>query len=109
MDQEGGQAGGVRGMGKKVVAKVMPVFDRLTDIAFDDAQIVKREGQLFFGMTFLLVGLFRFQSGKYCDGNAADYLSCTRPATYYYYGGFEIFLLIIGSFLVTLWLLKRRG
>jgi hypothetical protein len=49
------------------------------------------------------------QSGKYCDGNAADYLACTRPTTYYYYNGFEIFLIIAGIFLILLWFQKEEN
>ena len=98
-----------RGAWQKTGDKLMPAVDRLTDLAYDDARVIKREVQLFVGMAFLLVGFFHFKSGKYCDGNAADYLSCTRPSTYYYYGGLEIILLILGSFLVVLWFLKSRA
>ena len=85
------------------------VLNRVTDIVEADWAIIKREGDLFGGAFIFLLGLLNMQSGKYCDGNAADYLACTRPTTYYYYNGFEIFLIIVGIFLILLWFQKRRS
>ena len=85
------------------------VLDRVTDIVEADWEIIKREGDLFGGAFILLLGALNVQSGKYCDGNASDYLSCTRPTTYYYYNGLEIALIIIGVFLILLWFQKRKA
>ena len=83
------------------------VADAVMDIIERDWHIIKREGDLFGGAFILLLGALNVQSGKYCDGNAADYLSCTRPTTYYYYNGLEVALIIIGVFLILLWFQKR--
>ena len=82
-------------------------FDRLVDVVGEDLEIIRREIDLFLGMALIVLGVFNFRTGKYCDGNATDYLSCTRPSAYYYYGFFEIFLIIVGVFLFTLWFFKR--
>lgn len=82
-------------------------LDHLMDLAEDNWDIIRREADLFFGAALVLLGLFNFQSGKYCDGNAADYLSCTSPTTYYYYGALEIALILIGVFFILLWFFKR--
>ena len=82
-------------------------LDRLMDIVENDWSVVRREGNLFFGASLILLGLLNFQSNKYCDGNGASYLSCTQPTTYYYYGALEITLIIIGTFFVLLWFAKR--
>ena len=84
------------------------MFDRIMDVVEADWKIIKREGDLFGGTFLLLLGLLNIESGKYCDGNTADYLSCTRPTTYYYYNGLEIALIIIGVFLILLWFQKRK-
>ena len=70
--------------------------------------IMRKEAGLFTGTTVLLLGLLNWSSNKYCDGNTADYLSCTRPNTYYYYGGFEIALIIAGVLLILVWYVKNR-
>ncbi len=82
-------------------------FDHLLDVVEADWEIIRREGDLFAGAFIGLVGLLNVESGKYCDGNSADYLSCTRPTTYYYYNGLEVALIIIGVFLILLWWTKR--
>src|ERR1700690_850362 len=88
-------------------AFIVRAFDRITDIAEQDGSIIKREGDLFAGAALVLIGLMHFQSNRYCDGNSADYLSCTRPSSYYYYGGLEIILVLLGSFFILLWFIKR--
>ncbi len=103
---EGGQTG-LKRVTKQVVARAMQLFDRLTDASMDDLHIVRREARLFLGSALALSGLLHLQHGKYCDGNAADYLSCTRPATYYYYGAFEIILAVVGISLILVWFLRR--
>lgn len=69
---------------------------------------VVREFDLFLGNALILIGLLSFESDKYCDGNTADYLSCTRPSTYYYFDYLDIALIILGSTLVIAWFLKQR-
>jgi hypothetical protein len=88
---------------------ILHVLDLVVDMIEHDWAIVKREGDLFFGTLLFLVGFLNVQSGKYCDGNTSDYLSCTRPTTYYYYNGFEVALIIIGVVFILLWFMKRRG
>jgi hypothetical protein len=73
-----------------------------------DVQDIVLSGRLFLGITSLLVGLLSFASDKYCDGNAANYYTCTRPATYYFYPWWAILLIVIGSFLIVLWFLRRQ-
>lgn len=74
----------------------------------DYVSLMWREAELFLGTGLLLTGLLNWSSGKYCDGNTADYLSCTNPTTYYYYGGLQIVLIIVGSFFLLFWYLKRN-
>ena len=69
---------------------------------------VVREFDLFLGNALLFIGLLSFESDKYCDGNTADYLSCTRPSTYYYFDALDIVLIVLGSTLVIAWFLKQR-
>lgn len=83
-------------------------LDRLVDATLENARVIKREADLFIGIALSLIGVLTFQSSKYCDGNTADYLSCTRPSTYYYYGGLEITLIVVGVFFIALWFLKRK-
>jgi len=89
-------------------AIVLYGFDRALEIFGQDISIIKREGDLFFGVLLTTIGIFHFRSDKFCDGNSVDYLSCTRPTSYHYYGGLEIFLIVVGSFFILLWFLKRR-
>jgi len=77
------------------------------DAAEEDWAIIREQSHLFLGALLLLLGLLDFHSGKYCDGNTADYLSCTRPVTYYYYTWLEIILIILGVMLILLWFMKR--
>jgi len=82
--------------------------DCLMDATEDNWRIIRRESDLFLGTALTLLGIFSFHSGKYCDGNTADYLSCTRPTTFYYYGWIETILIIIGVTLILLWFFKPR-
>lgn len=84
------------------------LFDACIETLSGNASIVRKEIQLFLGSTLLIIGFFGFESGKYCDGNTADYLSCTRPSTYYYYDYLDLACLILGVTLILLWVLKRR-
>lgn len=84
------------------------VFDLIADTLAAYGRIVRREAELFAGVALSLIGLLHFGNGKNCDGNTADYLSCTHPSTYYYYGWLEIALIIIGAFLILIWVLRPR-
>ncbi len=83
-------------------------FDKLIDSQRGNYEIIKKEADLFFGTALTIMGLLGFSSSKFCDGNTADYLSCTRPTSYHYYSAFAIFLVIIGVFFILFWFLKRR-
>lgn len=85
------------------------VFDTLFSWIGNNVRLIAREADLFLGNALLLIGLLNFESDKYCDGNTADYLSCTRPSTYYYFDWLDILLIVVGSTLVLAWLLKRRS
>jgi len=87
---------------------IMHLFGFLFDIFLNYTKVIRREGELFLGAALFIAGLFSFESDKYCDGNTADYLSCTRPTTYYYYDALAIVLLIVGVFFIMIWLLKNR-
>jgi hypothetical protein len=81
---------------------------QIADAIMDYLWIIRRELELFSGTALVLVGLLHWSSSKYCDGNTADYLSCTNPVTYYYYDAFEITIIVLGAFLVMIWFLKNR-
>lgn len=66
------------------------------------------ETELFIGTALLAVGLLSFESDKYCDGNTADYLSCTRPSTYYYFDWLDVTLIVLGIFFILIWFLNKR-
>jgi hypothetical protein len=82
--------------------------DDFLDWLADRLHIIIHEKDLFLGTLLFLLGLLNFHSGKYCDGNTADYLSCTRPVTYYYYSWLEVVLVIFGVFMIMLWFLRRE-
>ncbi len=97
---------------KRMIRISVAVFwyavDRFMSGVEENWTIIRRESDLFLGTLFTLLGIFGFHSGKYCDGNTADYLSCTRPTTYYYYGWLEIICIIVGTFFILLWFQKRQ-
>lgn len=66
------------------------------------------ETELFLGAALVAIGLLSFESDKFCDGNTADYLSCTRPSTYYFFDWLDVTLIILGIFLILIWVLKTR-
>lgn len=82
-------------------------FDNLIDSTLRNLEIMWREFDLFFGALLFFSGLFGFSADKFCDGNTADYLSCTRPTAYYFYDKFHLFLILVGAVFVLLWMLKR--
>lgn len=85
------------------------LFERCVDWLGDQLEIMRKESELFLGLALSISGLLSVHAGKFCDGNTADYLSCTRPSTYYYYSAFDITLVVLGAFLIALWLLSRTA
>lgn len=85
------------------------LYDTLLEAVASDWKVFKREARIFVGTAFVILGVFGFESGKYCDGNTADYLSCTRPSTYYYFDNLDILLIVLGSFLIIVWFITPRG
>jgi hypothetical protein len=79
------------------------------DFISDHLRQLTREPALFLGAALLLVGLLSFESGKYCDGNTAQYLSCTRPAVYYYFDALDVTSAVLGAFFMLAWMVKRRA
>ncbi len=94
--------------GKFVWLLLQYLFDRLLDALARDVVIIQREADLFLGSALGLVGLLGFESARYCDGNLNDYISCTRPATYYYFDTFDIVLIVLGIFFVLVWYFKHK-
>ena len=101
--------------GRSIVIVVRRAFFTLGALALfirdelvRDVQDIVLSGRLFLGIALSLVGFLSLASDKYCDGNAANYYTCTRPATYYYYPWWAILLIVIGSFLIVLWFLRRQ-
>lgn len=87
---------------------LLSVAEHTIDALSARALVVRREIDLFAGLALSTIGLLHFQTGKYCDGNTADYLSCTRPTAFYYYPVLSILLVVIGAFLLALWFLAHR-
>lgn len=92
---------------RRGIPALLSFLDHLLDWALRRLALIRAEFELFAGTALLAIGLLGFQSGKYCDGNTADYLSCTRPSTFYYYSAFDVALIVIGVFLVLSWFLSR--
>lgn len=84
-------------------------LDRFVDWLLARLSVMRRESDLFLGITLASVALLGFRAGRYCDGNTADYLSCTRPAVFYYYPAATVALFVLGMFLLALWRLGRRS
>lgn len=86
----------------------MYLLDRTVSWLGIRGAIAARESDLFLGAGLFIVGLFGFESARYCDGNSADYLSCTRPATYYFYDAPHTILIVLGVFLILVWFVRNR-
>jgi hypothetical protein len=86
----------------------MGTIERVYDFVTGALRTIARDSSLFIGIALTLVGLLSFQADKFCDGNTADYLSCTRPSTYYFYSPFDIAIIVIGAFLIVIWIRNRR-
>lgn len=61
---------------------------------------------VFAGSALAVIGILGFDAGKYCDGNTADYLSCTRPAVFYYYSAFDVMCVVVGVWCITFWCVR---
>lgn len=83
------------------------LFDSTIDAVSEYVHVIVREKELFLGAGFALIGVFSFESDKFCDGNTANYLSCTRPSTFYYFDALDITLIVVGVFLLLIWFLKH--
>jgi hypothetical protein len=83
------------------------LFDRAIVYLGARLSLVVKEIDLFAGAAFFIIGILGFESGRYCDGNSAEYLSCTRPATFYFYDAVHTALIVLGIFLIIVWFLKR--
>lgn len=84
------------------------LFDRSLDAVSRDLVIIQREADLFLGTALLLIGLLGFDSARYCDGNVNDHISCTRPATYYYFDTLDVALIVLGVFFILVWYFKHN-
>lgn len=84
-------------------------LDRFVDWLLARLLVMRRESDLFLGLAFTSIAILGFRAGRYCDGNTADYLSCTRPAVFYYYPAATVALFVVGIFLIALSRLSRRG
>jgi hypothetical protein len=98
----------IKWIGRVVWLTLEHLFNLFADVLEEHIRIARREAQLFLGIALIMAGILHFQNGKNCDGNTADYLACTHPSTYYYYGWVEITFVIVGAFCLTFWLLRRR-
>lgn len=97
-----------RGFIGKTVQVVAFFFDAFVDSLADTIHIIWKEMQLFLGTVLGLIGLLSFEAGKFCDGNTADYLSCTRPSTYYYFDMLDKVFIVFGVVLVMVWWVRRK-
>ncbi len=84
------------------------LMDRLFDWTLERLALVRKESDLFLGLLLTILGVMSLHAGRFCDGNSADYLSCTRPAVYYYYSGIDMALVVLGVFLIAFWILARK-
>lgn len=82
-------------------------FLKISKTGTEHLLLMRKNSELFFGIALFLFGVFNFSNGKYCDGNPADYYSCTNPSAYYYYGSFAITLAVLGAFCIAIWFLKK--
>lgn len=81
----------------------------VAEVLGEYVQIARQHIELFLGAALTIVGVLSFNSDKYCDGNTVEYLSCTRPNTYYYFSGFDIALVVVGVSLILIWVVKNRS
>ena len=85
-----------------------PLVENALNTLREDVYLFFKNLYFVVGVFLLTLGLLNFRSDRYCDGNQAEYFSCTRPTTYYYYEPWAIIVIIFGVLLLTLWWLRRR-
>lgn len=86
----------------------MGSVESIYDFAGGSLRTIAHNAELFIGVALTLIGLLSFHSDKFCDGNSADYLSCTRPSTFYFYSPLNITIIVLGVFLILIWFLNYR-
>lgn len=74
----------------------------------DDLRVILLHARIVCGVVLLVIGLLSFSSDRYCDGTTSAYYACTNPSAYYYYPWWTILLIVLGSILVTVWMLRQR-
>ena len=87
---------------------IMRGADSLFDFVMHSLATIARDAELFAGVALTLVGLLSIEADKFCDGNTADYLSCTRPSTFYFYSPLDIAIVVVGVFLILIWMRRPR-
>ncbi len=97
------------GVSRAVVGTGRALGRALGPALLGDLAYMVLHARLFVGLAFMVVGLLSFTSDYYCDGVGTRMAGCTRPATYYYYPWWAVLLIVLGAFLLTLWLLRARG
>ena len=97
-----------RGIVRVLMRIVGAFYFFVYDIVVDDIKVILYNSRLFAGIALVIVGILSFGSGKYCDGNTSNYYACTRPSTYYYYSWWAIALIVMGSFSIVLWFLRKK-
>lgn len=108
MDDAHARPGKIQTPFRSMALFIRYLFDTFVTATTTNVILILREIDLFFGAALLAIGFFSFESDKFCDGNTADYLSCTRPSTFYYFDALDIFCIVVGIFFILLWVLKSR-
>lgn len=94
-------------LGRYLVALALYLFESSLRGLRTNVAIIVSELTLFAGSLLLTLGLLGFESDRYCDGNTAQYLSCTRPAVYYFYDSIDKIAIALGVMLILVWWRKR--
>lgn len=87
---------------------LMHVVEGVYDFVGRNVAVVLSAKELFLGSALTIIGLMSFETDRFCDGNTADYLSCTRPNAYYYFDSLDIALVVLGITLILCWFIARR-
>ncbi len=87
----------------------MGMLDHVYEFFVGALSTVARDMELFIGTALTLIGILSIEADKFCDGNTADYLSCTRPSTYYFYSPLDTAIIVIGVFFILIWIRRRRS
>lgn len=75
---------------------------------WSDFAYVVHHARLFVGVALVFVGLLSFSSDRYCANTSSSHFACAEPSVYYFYSGWMIASVIVGSFLVLLWWLRQK-